>query len=257
MTDQYCQTEELLFNDDAEDEDGFTDHLTDEEDEDDNLSNSDNEAYEQCMELEDNSDGVKKITNERKFIVFQSCLFSLFSVCFICSSKCNVFITKMLGSFISLKQICPSGHYKVWDSQPCHGTLPFGNLLTAANILYTGGNPARILNLFKNFNIATISIRTYNLIQSSYLMPAVNRVWLSEQEKILAIHSNNNCTVAGYARCCSPGHTAKYASYSLMSLQTSQILDVQLIQVNKVTNSFCKELEGLKRCFNYLKNFIK
>lgn len=38
--------------------------------------------------------------------------------------------------------------------------------------------------------------------------------------------------VGGDARCCSPGHSAKYGSYSLMDLESGMILAVELIQVN-------------------------
>jgi len=34
--------------------------------------------------------------------------------------------------------------------------------------------------------------------------------------------------VGGDGRCCSPGHTAKFGSYSVMDLNTSKILDVRL-----------------------------
>ena len=58
--------------------------------------------------------------------------------------------------------------------------------------------------------------------------------------------------IGGDGRCCSPGHTAKFGSYSVMDLNTSKILDVQLVQVNEVTSSNAMKSEGLKRCFNYL-----
>ncbi|XP_052270796.1 uncharacterized protein LOC127871702 [Dreissena polymorpha] len=53
--------------------------------------------------------------------------------------------------------------------------------------------------------------------------------------------------LGGDARCRSPGHTAKYGSYTLMDLETNHVLDVQLVQSNEVKNSNAMELEGLKR----------
>jgi solute carrier family 8 (sodium/calcium exchanger) len=40
--------------------------------------------------------------------------------------------------------------------------------------------------------------------------------------------------LGGEARCCSPGHTAKYGSYSIMNLDNNKVVDVQLVQVNVV-----------------------
>ncbi|XP_062591608.1 uncharacterized protein LOC134253115 isoform X1 [Saccostrea cucullata] len=58
--------------------------------------------------------------------------------------------------------------------------------------------------------------------------------------------------LGGDARCCSPGHTAKFGSYSVMDLSTSKVLDIQLVQSNEVPNSYHMELEGLKRCLRKL-----
>jgi hypothetical protein len=38
----------------------------------------------------------------------------------------------------------------------------------------------------------------------------------------------------GDARCCSPGHTAKYGACSIMNLDNNKVVDVQLVQVNIV-----------------------
>ena len=58
--------------------------------------------------------------------------------------------------------------------------------------------------------------------------------------------------------CCSLGHTAKFASYTVMELSTSKILvlDVKLIQVNEVQNSNAMKQEGLKRCCNFQLQYI-
>lgn len=53
--------------------------------------------------------------------------------------------------------------------------------------------------------------------------------------------------VGGDARCCSPGHSAKYGSYSLMDLESGMILAVELVQVTETENSYRMEIEGLKR----------
>ena len=38
--------------------------------------------------------------------------------------------------------------------------------------------------------------------------------------------------LGGDMRCCSPGHTAKYGSYTMVDLTGGQVLDIQLIHVH-------------------------
>ncbi|XP_052234631.1 uncharacterized protein LOC127847072 [Dreissena polymorpha] len=60
--------------------------------------------------------------------------------------------------------------------------------------------------------------------------------------------------LGGDASHCSPGHTSKYGSYTLMDLETGHVLDVQLAQSDEVKNSNAMELEGLKRALSNLFN---
>lgn len=82
----------------------------------------------------------------------------------------------------------------------------------------------------------------------------MERVWKAHQDALFDLirRQNEAVVVGGDARCCSPGHTAKYGSYSLMDLELGQILDVQLIQSNEVKNSYWMEMEGLLRCLQKL-----
>lgn len=53
--------------------------------------------------------------------------------------------------------------------------------------------------------------------------------------------------LGGDGRADSPGHSAKYGSYSIVDLHTNQVVHVQLVQSNEVKSSYHMELEGLKR----------
>jgi len=87
---------------------------------------------------------------------------------------------------------------------------------------------------------------------------AVKKVWSNEQTKLLQSRSGTFCNVAGDGRCCSPGHTAKFRSYSdtLLDIDDSKILDIKLVQVTEVNNSNAMELEGLRRCLTFLLQFL-
>ena len=84
--------------------------------------------------------------------------------------------------------------------------------------------------------IQTFSLWTYNKLQSAYLIPAVYKVWETKQEVLLKDRKEKTVDIGSDARCCSPGHTAKYGSYSVMDLKTIEILDVPLVQVSCI---FC------------------
>ena len=49
---------------------------------------------------------------------------------------------------------------------------------------------------------------------------------------------NRSVCLAGDARCCSPGHTAKFGSYNLLDLDTGKILDFKLVQVCPIKKKF-------------------
>ncbi|XP_075891651.1 uncharacterized protein LOC142894271 [Nelusetta ayraudi] len=61
---------------------------------------------------------------------------------------------------------------------------------------------------------------------------------LSQKEKVV---------LGGDVRADSPGHSAKFGSYTTMDLDTNTIVDMQLIQSNEVGGSYHMEKEGLKR----------
>ena len=56
-------------------------------------------------------------------------------------------------------------------------------------------------------------------------------VWLTEPENLLEEKAEEDPNLGGDACCCSLGHTAKCSSSTLMDLKTSEVLDMQLIQV--------------------------
>ena len=89
---------------------------------------------------------------------------------------------------------------------------------------------ASVIYICQLFQAPCISIRTYNLMQRCYLVPAVNSIWRTEQ----LVHLRAVTTavkLGGDGRCDSPGHSAKYGTYTLMDLDQKRVLDLQLVQV--------------------------
>ena len=66
--------------------------------------------------------------------------------------------------------------------------------------------------------------------------------------------SGENLVLGGDGRADSPGHSAKYGSYTLMELQSKKVIDIEVVQSNEVGGSNNMELEGLIRSLDYLES---
>lgn len=121
-------------------------------------------------------------------------------------------------------------------------------------ILFGGGSPAKVLKIMDHMNVPTIAYSTFMHHQKSYLHTAVERTYRQQQCTLLKeIKSEGkDLILGGDGRCDSPGHSAKYGSYSLMDVEQNKILDSQLVQSNEVKNSAAMEKEGLERSLKYL-----
>ncbi|XP_052084466.1 uncharacterized protein LOC127721708 [Mytilus californianus] len=200
----------------------------------------------------------KNEAKERKFIVFETELNDLFRECVECRKTLTSeeIVKKVTGTLIQININCDCGYSKSWKSQPMSNTMPVGNLVLAGAILFSGSNPSKAFNFMNHAGVQFFSLRTYNYMQTAYLVPAVNSVWNRKQLELVdeIKDSGRSLKLGGDARCCSPGHTAKYGSYSVMDLTTSKVIDMQLVQSNEVTNNYAMEQEGLIRCLNFLHN---
>lgn len=58
--------------------------------------------------------------------------------------------------------------------------------------------------------------------------------------------------IGGDGRADSPGHSARFGSYTTMELRLNKVIDIQLVQSNEVGGSYHMELEGLKRTIDFL-----
>ena len=58
-------------------------------------------------------------------------------------------------------------------------------------------------------------------------------MWKDQQSKLLAdtMKRGASLRVGGDGRADSPGHSAKFGSYSMVDFETHKVLDIQLVQV--------------------------
>ena len=80
---------------------------------------------------------------------------------------------------------------------------------------------------------ATIAKRTFFRHQNEYLHLTISAVWEKHQALLLSElrREKRKLVVGGDGRADSPGHSAKFGSYTVMELKKEVVIDVQLVQV--------------------------
>ena len=197
---------------------------------------------------------------DKKFIVFNSCLQDLFVrlKCAECDSAVDpddIQRDESDGTLIRCSVYCSSGHLIIrWASQPIFGKMPAGNLLACAATLFSGQTYSHISQFASFLNLKFVSHTTYDKIQRQNLMPVIMHTWSTFQNEILkqVKDSGRMLRLAGDGRCDSPGYSAKYCTYSLLDMDSDTVVTFVVIQVNETGSSCRMEVEGFRRCMNYL-----
>lgn len=57
----------------------------------------------------------------------------------------------------------------------------------------------------------------------------------------------------GDGRCDSPGHNARYVTYTLVDSNSNTIVDFHIVQVSEVSSSNAMKKEGFQRCLALMK----
>ena len=112
------------------------------------------------------------------------------------------------------------------------------NVMSITIIHYTHSQMLRILD---HLGCASISLRTYFNHQNSYLQPTVFSVWHCHQSSLLTRLKNarKKPILGGDGKVDSPGHSAKYGSYTIMELEEhNMVLDMQLVQVHTYIHTY-------------------
>ena len=194
----------------------------------------------------------EELYKESKSIVFDSQLKKLFQRCQSCGAHVKFASLKQRGSLICVTSSCEGGHEENWFSQPFTKGTATGNLVLSGGILYTGNHFASTSAFMTSCSIRFFKKGNFNSLQRKYLWPVVNHRYLLQHRELLQSLKGERLILAGDGRCDSPGHNAKYGTYSIMHVTTEKILAFSLVQVSEVNNSNCMEKEGLKRCLENL-----
>uniref|UniRef100_A0A8C1U4M5 Uncharacterized protein n=1 Tax=Cyprinus carpio TaxID=7962 RepID=A0A8C1U4M5_CYPCA len=192
----------------------------------------------------------------RKYMVYEENLLQLFRKCQACCHTCTVekFVN---GTFVSITQICSHCLQKTkWNSQPHIQSTPAGNLHLSAAVAFSGASYIQIHKVLTALCLECICPRTFFNHQKTFLQPTILSHWRTEQNTMLemARHYGKAVVLGGDMRADSPGHCAKYGSYTMMNLEDNKVVDIQLIQSNEVGASPRMEREGFLRSLQFLES---
>jgi len=191
-----------------------------------------------------------------KFVIFQSCLLELCGLvcCDICGNRMMVTDTTHQGTSVRISFTCPDAHDFIWRSQPLVNKMALGNLLLAAAIMFSGNTYSRIQQLASFMQLGFPNEKTYRSVIGKYICPVVNEAWLAERRVIIDSLQGKSLVISGDGRCDSPGFCAKYGTYTVMELDSKQIVDFAVVHVTEAGNSVRMEKLGLERCLLSLKD---
>ena len=86
--------------------------------------------------------------------------------------------------------------------------------------------------MLQHMGVAAISARTYFRHQSDVLCRALKQVWNERQLWILSsLQLNDQVVCGGDGRADTPGHSAKYGTYTMIELNEKAVIDIQIVQV--------------------------
>ena len=76
----------------------------------------------------------------------------------------------------------------------------------------------------------------------------MKRTWEEQAEIFSDLKTKETRVVlAGDGRCDSPGHCAKYCTYTLLDVQSQKVVDFKVVAVTEVVNSNCMEKKYYSR----------
>jgi len=199
-------------------------------------------------------------SKERVFLVYESKLKELLRFCPTCGSIIIQDLIKEMqneGSQLSLNLSCINGCSFKWQSQPIlDGTRGAGNLLLTTGIFFSGIPFAKFENFSYVMNFKSINKDTYYGLRENFVFPVVRNKWQSEQNAVFTDLQSRNTeiTLAGDGRCDSPGHCAKYCTYTLLDVESQKIVDFKVVSVSEVANSCRMEKKGFIDTLAYIES---
>ena len=188
--------------------------------------------------------------NNSAFIVYWSLLILLLQYCLSCPAKVLASGVFIQGSALVVELICEDSHMLLWRSQPQPSNFYEGNILSAASILFSANTFSKIKKYFELACISFMSHTSYYNLQRDYLFGVANEDWVNEEKEVVSkIYQPHPCVFSGDRRCESPGHNAKYLTYTFLERSINKIVAMSLTQFTECGNSNKMEKYGFQKVF--------
>ena len=168
------------------------------------------------------------------------------------------------GGVLKVTWKCSYGHRGKWESSSVISekggqklySVPFQ---IASSVFFTGNNFDKVKVFTEFLSWDVISQRTFQRYQSSYLIPAIQELY---DEMIKSIHNVlknvEDACLCGDGRNDSPGHSAKFCTYTMMERALDIIMDMEVVDKRETGGtSVTMETSGLRRTVECLKDALK
>ena len=173
------------------------------------------------------------------------------------------------GGVLKVTWKCSYSHHVKWESSSVISekggkklySVPFQ---IASSVLFTGNNFDKVI-IFKKLSTEflswdVISQRTFQRYQSSYLIPVIQELY---DEMIKSIHNVlknvEDVCLCGDGRNDSPGHSAKFCTYTLLEHALDIIVEMEVVDKRETwgTSVTMEISSGLRRIVERLKDVLK
>jgi len=132
------------------------------------------------------------------------------------------------GSQYSVSIICLNGCNFTWQTQPSiPGVKGKGNLALTAGLFFSGAQFSKFQQFVSIVNLKSIGKDCYYALREKYVFPVTDACWETEQNNLINTLKDRreSVTLAGDGRCDSPGHSAKYGTYTTLDVQSDKVID--------------------------------
>ena len=124
----------------------------------------------------------------------------------------------------------------------------------SAAVLFSANTFTRIVEYFRLADIQWIGKTRYYAFQKKYLSGVDNEAYSKEKDILMTqMKKKGHCQLSGDGRCDSPGHNAKYLTYSMFDQLKSKIISTAVTQVSEAGNSNRMEKMGFVKVLSELK----
>ena len=207
--------------------------------------------------IDENDECLASTSGTRRILlVYEDNLRELLKFCPKCGSPVNTEETEERengGSQYSVKINCLNGCNFTWQTQPSlPGVKGEGNLALSAGLFFSGIQFAKFQQFASAINLKSIGEDCYYTLREKYVFPVIDTHWKTEQNRVFNTLKERveQVTLAGDGRCDSPGHSAKYGTYTMLDVESDKIVNFKVISVCEVKNSNAMEKKGFIETLN-------